>query len=182
MGTQAPRMSTAGGVMVELMEDTIALAIEDGGTEDCQRFVAFMHDMLPQDIMLALQEVTGSETFLEEIFEERFGSPSRNAVEEDDFVACWKCCEMCEREGVSLTRHHVYPRETHASLLTKGVEKERLLQTITVCSMCHKAIHRFFTNDELAEKYHSLDLLLAQDKMYRFAAWASSQIKNKRVY
>ena len=59
-----------------------------------------------------------------------------------------------------------------------GVILLRLLRVIdhrsNLCRMCHSAIHRFYTNRELAEDYWSLELLLGSDKVYAFAKWAST--------
>ena len=46
---------------------------------------------------------------------------------------------------------------------------------LSVCRQCHNAIHRFFTNEELAESYFTLDLLLDAPKFFKYAKWASRQ-------
>jgi len=51
-----------------------------------------------------------------------------------------------------------------------------LFNSHSTCSrMCHTTIHRFFTNQELAENFHSIDLLLTNDKFLRYAKFASQQ-------
>ena len=62
----------------------------------------------------------------------------------------------------------------------KGIEKEVLNKTIPVCGMCHGTIHRFFSNAELSADFFTLDRLMANERIYKYAAWASKQGKCKR--
>ena len=84
------------------------------------------------------------------------------------------CCLVCER-ATSLTRHHVFPKETHKTLLKKGFVETELAETIAICKMCHRTIHRFFSNDLLASDYYSLELLLSDEKFFKYAKWAGKQ-------
>ena len=163
---------------LELLEDTIALALEDGATQTSDSFASFMQEMLPLEIMCTLEEVCGSSTVLEDIWTERFRAQSES--EEEEFSSTEKFCLMCERENVRLTRHHLYPRETHHAMQKKGIEKEVLNKTIPVCGMCHGTIHRFFSNAELSADFFTLDRLMANERIYKYAAWASKQGKCKR--
>ncbi len=167
-------------IWLDLFEDTIALAIEDGSSRDCSSFVTYMQDMLPLEIMNSLENLSGSSSVLEDIWMERFSIVESHGPEEEGGILSDKCCVMCERDYVRLTRHHLYPRETHSALIKKGAEKAKLQETIPVCGMCHGTIHRFFTNNELSAEYFTLDRLMSNEKMYRFAAWASKQSKRKR--
>ena len=115
--------------------------------------------------------------FLEDIWAERF----REKLDDSD-KGDWDRdtnsfeCELCDR-FIQTTRHHVYPKETH-DWLRKRDESHyctaELRKTIALCRMCHSAIHRFYSNRELATDYHSLDLLLDSDQVCKFAKWASS--------
>mmetsp|Transcript_78969 Transcript_78969/g.211966 ORF Transcript_78969/g.211966 Transcript_78969/m.211966 type:complete len:184 (+) Transcript_78969:144-695(+) len=181
--TKKQQVEVQSNTWLDLFEDTVALAFEEGATRDCDAFVKFMHDMLPEDVMSNFEDVCGSSSILEDIWCERYKPRPANDEEEFpfEFRTEDRSCVMCERDTVALTRHHVYPREIHSHLLKKGMEKEQLNHTIAVCGMCHSAIHRFFTNEELAEEYNTLDKLLSNEKMFRFAAWASSQTKRKHI-
>lgn len=114
--------------------------------------------------------------FLEDIWIERF---QPKTVEEEQGE--WNGgeyvleCELCDRH-IQTTRHHVYPKETHDWLRKKNESHYgvyELRKTISLCRMCHSAIHRFFTNRELAIEYYSLELLLDCELVYNFAKWAA---------
>jgi hypothetical protein len=66
-------------------------------------------------------------------------------------------------------------------MLKKGINKQELSSTILICRMCHSTIHRFFTNIELAKEYHSLDLLLSNEKLYKYSKWANSSNKQNKI-
>lgn len=159
----------------ELLDEIIDLAIEDNQIENDAMFSEFVKDMLPLDIFNELIDITGSDVFIEDIFQERFSKIDDN--DNDDYDHDNKRivnCQLCER-FVKLTRHHVYPKETHKSCLKRGIAERDLLTTIAICKMCHSTIHRFYSNDELAKNYYTLDLLLAEDKIIRYAKFASKQ-------
>ena len=115
--------------------------------------------------------------FLEDVWSERFeertlGSDIENVEHETNSYDC----ELCDRI-IQTTRHHVYPKETHDWLRKKNesvYNVSELRKTVALCRMCHSAIHRFYTNRELATEYHSLELLLESDQVCKFAKWASS--------
>jgi hypothetical protein len=115
--------------------------------------------------------------FLEDIWAERF-----EVKPEDTERADWDRetnsfeCELCDR-FIQTTRHHVYPKETHDWLRKRDEGKytsNELRKTIALCRMCHSAIHRFYSNRELAIDFCSLELLLDCDQVCKFAKWASS--------
>ena len=115
--------------------------------------------------------------FLEDIWCERY---EVKAVEDDK--AEWDRetnsfeCELCERL-IQTTRHHVYPKETHEWLRKRNESHYSVMElrkTIALCRMCHSAIHRFYSNRDLAIDYCSLELLLESDQVCKFAKWASS--------
>ena len=151
--------------VVELLEEVIRCAEESDATSDRDVFVAFVTDMLPQELLNQLEE----EDFnVEDIWKERFQPTELDNEEEED-----GCCKICDRD-MRLTRHHLIPRETHKRYLKQGkYTKEQLNQTAAICRMCHNAIHRFYTNMELAEHYNTVELLLQQDKIVRHAQWAA---------
>jgi hypothetical protein len=158
----------------DLLEEIIDLAKEDGAVETESAFSEFVKDMLPQDILNALIEITGSSSFIDDIYCERFATKNDDS---DDDVNDNKTnfnCQICERY-VKLTRHHVYPRETHKTCLKRGIDTTELNKTISICKMCHATIHRIFSNDELSKNFFSLELLLGEERVIKYAKWASSQ-------
>ncbi|CAM9561845.1 unnamed protein product [Choristocarpus tenellus] len=84
------------------------------------------------------------------------------------------CCSMCERH-MPLTRHHVMPRSSHKRYKKKGYSDEFLARTISICRPCHSAIHRTHDALTLAERFRTVESLLADEGIGRFVAWASKQ-------
>ena len=115
--------------------------------------------------------------FLEDVWSERFEEGTLESdIENFEHETNSYDCELCDRI-IQTTRHHVYPKETHDWLRKKNesvYNVSELRKTIALCRMCHSAIHRFYTNRELAIEYHSLELLLESDQVCKFAKWASS--------
>ena len=115
--------------------------------------------------------------FLEDVWSERFEEGTLESdIENVEHETNSYDCELCDRI-IQTTRHHVYPKETHDWLRKKNesvYNVSELRKTIALCRMCHSAIHRFYTNRELAIEYHSLELLLESEQVCKFAKWASS--------
>lgn len=163
-----------GSILNELLEETLSLIHEDGDSGDFEKFISLVKEYLPDDVLESLKEILGDESFLEDIWHERF---EVHTCDDDDPGVCFllhKCCQICER-SVRLTEHHLYPRETHKTLLKRGHDKSVISQTISICRMCHSTIHRFFTNDELSAKYYTIELLLSDERYFKYAKWASKQ-------
>jgi 5-methylcytosine-specific restriction enzyme A len=74
-------------------------------------------------------------------------------------------CELCERENVETTVHHLIPRE----------EGGNYGPTADLCVACHKQIHALFTNKELASYLHTIKDLKSNDKMRKFLKWIKKQ-------
>eukprot|EP01041_Mallomonas_annulata_P011683 gene11683-24465_t len=166
----------------DLLDETISLAVEDGMTTSIISFSKFIREMLPDDVLESLEAIMGDDTFLEDIWYERFSSDLTLEAADIYVPMGPKVCEICERT-VRLTLHHLYPRETHKTLMKRGYSKSDISETISICRMCHSTTHRFFTNDELSDKYYSIDLLLNDERFFKYARWAGSQanFKNGKV-
>jgi hypothetical protein len=174
-------------ILNELLEETITLSIEDGSTtKSLTSFTDFIMEMLPPNVLSELETIAGGPSFIEDIWEERFApkmtmssaATSNEDMDEDVEFIGEKDCLICERSGLRLTRHHVYPREVHHQLLkkwktTKAHADVDLNETIIICRMCHNAVHRLFTNQQLAASYHSLDALLTDERFVKYAKWAA---------
>jgi len=83
-------------------------------------------------------------------------------------------CRMCERE-MPLTRHHLIPRTVHPRYFKMGISREVLNTTVDICRPCHDACHRFADESTLAEKYNTLELLLAQEEIRSFIRYVQKQ-------
>ena len=99
--------------------------------------------------------------FCEILFEVLKGENEQEAQGEDEDGACLQPgeCEMCERY-MPLTRHHLMPRMMHARLRKQGFERDVLCRTCNICRLCHDAVHRFFSEKELALEYNTVEKLM----------------------
>ncbi|WP_137789875.1 HNH endonuclease [Bacillus sp. E(2018)] len=74
-------------------------------------------------------------------------------------------CELCRREPVELTVHHLIPKE----------EGGRFSETADLCVPCHKQIHFLFTNSELASLYSTVEKLRDTPELKKFLKWLRKQ-------
>jgi len=71
-------------------------------------------------------------------------------------------CRLCGREapGTSyMEGHHLVPRSEH------GKEK------VPFCVDCGNQVHLLFTNNELRDKYNTVEALLADERIQRYVRW-----------
>jgi len=81
-------------------------------------------------------------------------------------------CELCERDWVPLTYHHLIPKATHARVLKRGWHTEDQLNRVAwLCRACHSFVHRLASNEMLAREYYTTSLIsqggLSQDPVKR---------------
>ncbi|MFE7063406.1 HNH endonuclease [Sutcliffiella sp. NPDC057660] len=74
-------------------------------------------------------------------------------------------CELCLREQVETTVHHLTPKEMGGTFLP----------TADLCIPCHKQIHALYTNDELAIRLNTIALLQDDPKIASFLKWIQKQ-------
>ncbi|WP_106479034.1 hypothetical protein [Phytohalomonas tamaricis] len=86
-------------------------------------------------------------------------------------------CELCGREDVPLTRHHLIPRTLHGKKrMRKRYSREEMVSSILwLCRPCHSHIHRLFDERTLAEQYATREALLAHPDVQAFVAWLSDK-------
>ncbi|KAI9786513.1 MAG: hypothetical protein M1816_007894 [Peltula sp. TS41687] len=90
-------------------------------------------------------------------------------------------CELCGRDWIPLTYHHLIPRSTHEKVLKKGWHPEWRLNSVAwLCRACHDLVHRIAGNEELAKDWWTLDLLRERDDVQRFVSWVSKVRWKKR--
>lgn len=83
-----------------------------------------------------------------------------------------EACEICGRDWINLSYHHLIPRFVHDKAVKRGWHKEEDLQNVAwLCGACHRFVHHFKTHEELARHYYTVDLLLEEDEVQRWAAW-----------
>ncbi|WP_110114341.1 HNH endonuclease [Bacillus sp. CGMCC 1.16541] len=78
-------------------------------------------------------------------------------------------CELCKREDVLTTVHHLTPKEMGGTFEP----------TANLCIPCHKQIHALYTNDELAIRLNTIDALRKDEKMSSFIKWVRKQPSSK---
>lgn len=82
-----------------------------------------------------------------------------------------KVCELCKREPVRTTEHHLIPKEYG------GVDGPMAM----LCSACHRQVHALFTNEELAGFYHSIERLKDHPAIMKYIRWVKKQDPEKTI-
>ena len=79
--------------------------------------------------------------------------------------ALMNICSICERPIPDSQKdaHHLIPK-------SKGGKETTFLHRI-----CHKHIHALFTEVELANRYHQIQILKEHPEMKKFIHWVSSK-------
>ncbi|KAI1826388.1 YisB protein [Xylaria intraflava] len=81
-------------------------------------------------------------------------------------------CEICGRDWINLSYHHLIPRFVHDKAVRRGWHRACDLQNVAwLCGACHRFVHRFAGHEELARRFYSVELLLADEGVRRWAAW-----------
>jgi len=94
-----------------------------------------------------------------------------------------ECCELCQRRGVRLTRHHLIPVARHNKPRTRRQHDKRSfnIRVAMLCRPCHKTVHATLSEQELAEHYHTLDRLAAHPDIVRFVEFIRKQPPDAHV-
>lgn len=100
-------------------------------------------------------------------------SEDSEAGGDDDEDAGSGSCELCGRDSVRLTRHHLRPRQLHARLLAQGVGRETLNLTTNLCRSCHSMVHRAESNMDLALRFNTIEALRTHPVLARWAVYAA---------
>ncbi|KAF5673602.1 2-haloalkanoic acid dehalogenase [Fusarium denticulatum] len=86
-------------------------------------------------------------------------------------------CELCARSWVPLSYHHLIPRFVHEKAVKRGWHRKEDLQNVAwLCGACHRFVHHFKTHEELARDYYTVDLLLDEEEVQRWAHWVVSTL------
>lgn len=90
-------------------------------------------------------------------------------------------CELCHRDWIPLTYHHLIPRSTHKKAVQRNWHpKDQLNKVAWLCGACHRCVHRVAGNEELARSFHTLEALRGRDDVRRFAEWVGGVRWKKR--
>jgi 5-methylcytosine-specific restriction protein A len=74
-------------------------------------------------------------------------------------------CELCGRNQIATTVHHLTPKEQGGTFLP----------TAQLCHACHKQIHALYTNKELAARMNRVDLLQKDEQIMKYIKWIRKQ-------
>ncbi|KAK3384948.1 hypothetical protein B0H63DRAFT_174412 [Podospora didyma] len=81
-------------------------------------------------------------------------------------------CEICQRDWINLTYHHLIPRMVHAKAVKRGWHRGDELQNVAwLCGACHRFVHGFASHEDLARRYYTVKLLLEEPEIEAFASW-----------
>jgi len=80
-------------------------------------------------------------------------------------------CELCGRTVENYKIHHLIPKSKNGGSDTTAI----------LCHACHRTIHHFFSNKELAESYFTINHLRSHPEMGRFVKWVRKQDPHKRI-
>lgn len=73
-------------------------------------------------------------------------------------------CALCGRVlGNRVEWHHTVPKSEGGNV------------TVPVHPICHRTIHAYVSNHDLADAYADLDLLRAREDMHRFLRWIANK-------
>lgn len=83
-------------------------------------------------------------------------------------------CELCARDWLPLTYHHLVPKAVHEKVRKRGWHEEwRLTSVAWLCRACHSFVHGIAGNEELAREWYTVDLLLEREDVQRWVKWAA---------
>ena len=99
-------------------------------------------------------------------------SPPNTPIQETNGV-----CELCGRDAVRVTRHHLIPRTRHHNKHTQRMfsREDMTSRILLVCHPCHKQIHAVFNEKDLEREFNTREKLLAHFEIQRFIDWIANK-------
>ena len=81
-------------------------------------------------------------------------------------------CEICGRDWIPLTYHHLIPRQMHDKVLRRAWHEEWELNAVAwLCRACHSFVHRVASNEELAKEWFTVERLMEREDVRAWAGW-----------
>jgi len=81
-------------------------------------------------------------------------------------------CELCLRDWIPLTYHHLIPRAVQAKALKRGWHTEDVLNSVAwLCRACHSFVHGVAGNEELAREWYTVELLAGRMDVQKWVKW-----------
>ena len=92
-------------------------------------------------------------------------------------------CELCGREDIVLTRHHLIPQSRHNKARTKRYfSRDEMKGDIAMlCRPCHSQVHALFSNHELANYYHTVERLQSHSELAKFIQWVKKRPVGQKI-
>ena len=90
-------------------------------------------------------------------------------------------CEICERDWVPLTYHHLIPKAVHAKALKRSWHADHTLNSVAwLCRACHSFVHKMASNEELALDWYTIERICTRDDVKKWATWVGGVRWKKR--
>ena len=90
-------------------------------------------------------------------------------------------CEICERDWIPLTYHHLIPKGVHAKVLKRSWHDEHVLNSVAwLCRACHSFVHRMASNEVLAREWYTVEKICEREDVRKRAQWAGGVRWKKR--
>ncbi|KAI9728334.1 MAG: hypothetical protein M1828_003734 [Chrysothrix sp. TS-e1954] len=81
-------------------------------------------------------------------------------------------CELCMRDWVPLTYHHLIPKQVAAKAIKRGwCEDWETRNVAWLCRACHNFVHGIASNEELARDWQSVDSLSEREDTKKWVQW-----------
>ena len=85
-------------------------------------------------------------------------------------------CQLCGREGLEMTRHHLIPRTLHSNKwFRERYKREVMRQVVELCKDCHITIHQFIKEREMGRNFNTLEKLMAHEKIANWVQWVANR-------
>jgi Fe-S oxidoreductase len=86
-------------------------------------------------------------------------------------------CQLCERKGQKLTRHHLIPKTRHRNKKNRKLFDREEVKTriLWVCRSCHNTLHALFTEKELERTYNTAEALKAVPEVENYLKWVADK-------
>ncbi|EGP83510.1 uncharacterized protein MYCGRDRAFT_88121 [Zymoseptoria tritici IPO323] len=81
-------------------------------------------------------------------------------------------CEICSRDHLPLTYHHLIPRSVADKAVKRGwCEEWERGKVAWLCRACHSFVHGLCSNEELARSWGDVEALMGREDVRRWAGW-----------
>lgn len=92
-------------------------------------------------------------------------------------------CELCQRTGLELTKHHLIPRKRHRrrSAQLRFDKTEMHTRIAMLCRPCHSTVHATLDEKELEEVFNTVEALANHPEIAKFVNWVRKQPVDRKV-